>query len=269
MVQVQVALDFSLTERFFNTSPNGLPKPIFEMPASQWHNAEMARRALEHGVPVCRAISLELPASYAGLSLLNLMLIKLLFLAQDERMLDLSLDHLVYQIQEEHDYGLVGYRIREMRWTDVPESGREAFLTEAWRTYVTKEIRPAVERIAEQAGVKPDMIWNQFGSRVAGIREYLGKLVTDPVLLARYDDHMRILTDGLTPEDFGRRRNPFIWKPRYIDDPRQEGARMMLRSSCCMYDKREGGQKCYNCPKMTPEEREARKTAMVNSQGGH
>lgn len=38
-----------------------------------------------------------------------------------------------------------------------------------------------------------------------------------------------------------------------------------MRSSCCLFDRRVEGTKCYVCPRMTPEEREARAKEMLES----
>ncbi|WP_275901445.1 (2Fe-2S)-binding protein [Cohnella algarum] len=37
----------------------------------------------------------------------------------------------------------------------------------------------------------------------------------------------------------------------------------MIRSACCMYYCREGGEKCFNCPRLTPDEREAMRESIM------
>lgn len=259
--------DFTLEERLFRVSEAGMESPTFEMPAAHWLQPAKALEALEAGGGMSKAIGMKLPVSYAGLSVLNLVLVQLLFLVRHDRWLDLSLDVLTFQMEEKYDIMQTGYRIHALRWTALPEpaGSREDFLVRQWRRYLQTHIRPAIDTIAASAGLKPDLIWNQAGGRLAGIREYLHQYVpaADDDFLARYDRHADVLSRRLTAEDFDRRRNPFDWQPRFTDNPWKPGGRMMIRSSCCMYDCREGGQKCYNCPQLTAEERDVRRAAVL------
>nr|WP_279590354.1 (2Fe-2S)-binding protein [Paenibacillus lupini] len=42
-----------------------------------------------------------------------------------------------------------------------------------------------------------------------------------------------------------------------------------MHSSCCMYDRRENGTKCYTCPRMTSDEREERKSEILATAAVH
>jgi ferric iron reductase protein FhuF len=68
----------------------------------------------------------------------------------------------------------------------------------------------------------------------------------------------------LSPEVFNLKKNPFIHKPKYISNPYEEPEKpMLIRSSCCMYYKKENGTLCYNCPRMTPQERENKRLEIM------
>ena len=75
-------------------------------------------------------------------------------------------------------------------------------------------------------------------------------------IMERFEHHFRLLSEAVPSEAFQRKRNPFQWQVRYVDNPYQEGERWVMRSGCCQYDRREGGTKCFVCPRMTPDERE-------------
>lgn len=255
--------DFSLTERFFNISPGGASDPSFEMPASNWHLPSEAFLALHTAGRMYKAFGLTLPASFAGITLFNLVFTKLLFLAKHDRLLDLDLGNLDFQLGIRNGYVFLGYRIREVRFAELPLSGREQALEEHWRAYFADQINPAVDTMAAGAGVKPDLIWNQFGGRLAAMREYMAETESDAAFTDRLDRESEVLGERLRPEAFGRRKNPFHHRPRYVDNPWKPGGETMLRSACCMYDCREGGEKCYNCPRLTPEERERMKETIL------
>jgi|GEM_PF-789364 len=265
--QIEEKFDFELENRLFRVSESGMESPLFEMPAAHWLQPAKALEALEAGGSMSKAIGMKLPVSYAGLSVLGLVLVKLLFLVRHERWIELSLDHLTFQMEERYGTMQAGYRVHTLRWTTLPQQAdrRAAFLEREWRQYFRQHINPVIQSIAGAVGLKPDMIWNQAGGRLAGIREYLQQYETtaNDEFLARYDWHARILTHKLTAEDYVRRRNPFDWQPRFTDNPWKPGGRMVIRSSCCMYDCREGGQRCYNCPQMTTAERDIRRAAVL------
>ena len=265
--QTVLDIDFTLSNRLFRISAAGLNAPAYEMPATYWLEPNKALEALKVGGVMSKAIGLKLPVSYAGLSVINLVIAQLLFLARYDHWLDLPLDHLTFQMEEKHGYMQTGYRIHTLSRLDLPrrDDQRKTILEHKWRQFIQRHVRPAVEAIANAAGHKPDMIWNQAGGRLAAIRDYVRKNETaaDDDFLERFDWHADILSRGLAPSDFARKRNPFCWLPRYTDNPWQPGGYMIIRSSCCMFDCRQGGQKCYNCPRLTKEERDIRRAAVL------
>jgi len=257
-------MDFTLVNTYFHISPEGAEHPVFEVPALSLLDRGILPDLLEQGGKMVQAIGPVLPASFLGTSFCNLIATTIIFTAQYNRLLDLTLENMSFQIEPHDDHAHLGYRINELRWTDVPEENREAFLLAHWNEYIPRVVTPAVEIIARSAGAKPDMIWQQFGGQIAMIRDYILEHETSEAMIPRYVGDFRILKE-LAADLFGRRRNPFIHTPRYVDNPYEPGAKYMLRSSCCMYDCREGGEKCYVCPKLTPAERETMREQIVTS----
>lgn len=100
------------------------------------------------------------------------------------------------------------------------------------------------------------MIWQQFGALLANVKDYVHEHIPVPAMVDSFDLGYRTISEQVPAEAFGLRRNPFVHTPRYVDNPYEPGGQMMMKSSCCMYDKRENGVKCYSCPMLTPDERE-------------
>lgn len=250
-------LDFSLIKMYFHTSPEGADHPILEMRADQFLNTETAEQAFVEAGKLVQAIGLELPASFAGTSFGNLCAIQLLMFAQYHIILDLSLPNLMFQVEAHDDHAHLGYRILELRTIQAPTEGQEAWLAAQLEQFIRETVTPAVCAIAQAAGVKPQMIWQQYGSLLAYVRDYVHANIPVPVMVETFDTGYRAIMEQVPPEAFGVRRNPFVHTPRYIDSPYTPGETLMLNSSCCMYDKRENGIKCYSCPRLTPDERES------------
>jgi len=258
-------IDFTWIRGFFRISPEGAENPVLELPGTDLLDGSKLLPALEAAGRIVRATGLELPASFAGLTLCNLCAVSLIVMARHNRMPDLSLSNLTFQLELQGSFFYFGYKIHDLRWKDIPESPgteRAASAVQEWIPWFREAVVPAVEAIAAGAGVKPELIWGQFGGHLARVREFAVREERRDDALTRLDHDVRTLT-GLPAELFRRKRNPFVYRPRYIEDPYRPGERMMMRSSCCMYYCRAEGAKCYNCPRLTSEERESMRQAIA------
>ncbi|GGA31201.1 (2Fe-2S)-binding protein [Paenibacillus physcomitrellae] len=263
---MEPAFDFSIVKMYFHVSPEGAEHPIYELPAVRMYEEQALQEALKLSGEQVQATSLALPASFVGTSLCKLSLIQLLFAAQYNRLIHLAPEQLVYQVEQHDDHAHLGYRITEVVSEEIPSDGRAAFLARHWEPYFETFITPVVEQIAVTAGLKPDAIWQQFGGQLSYVKEFL--IANEP----RKDVAERFMQDSrqlaeMAPELFRRRRNPYNHHPRYVENPLNPDEKWLMQSSCCMYDRREGGMKCYTCPQMPPEEREARRQVLLAEAG--
>ncbi|PZE22285.1 (2Fe-2S)-binding protein [Paenibacillus xerothermodurans] len=257
-------LDYSLTDSLFRISANGHKEPVFEMPAAHWLLTEQAQKALAVIGEMTRSIGLDLPASLAGLSLFNLCTAKLIILARHDCFVDLSLPNLIFQVHVHNGHSYAGYRIVAPERRESREANNEQFAKSHWTEFFREHINPAIESIARTAVVDAGLIWNQFGGQLANIREYLRRQQDYIIAMDEFDRCAAVLTERLSADVFGRKKNPFAYRPRVIDNPWQPGGRMIIRSSCCMFDRRVDGQKCYNCPRLSRDERESRRKVIAD-----
>jgi len=251
-------LDFSLAELYFHTSPTGAKHPVFEMPAAQFLDAEQVRHAFEQAGRLVQAHGNDLPASFIGTSMCNLCAIQFIMYAQHGVVLDLTLPNLTFQIEQHDDHAHLGFRIERVRTTEPPADGAYEWLAQYFTAFVEHTVKPSVLAMADAAGLKPQAIWQQFGGIVAYVREYVQTYISVPSVVEAFELAFRAMTEGVPAETFGLRRNPFVHQPRYVDNPYDPNpdSRMMMKSSCCFYDKRDNGVKCYSCPKLTESERD-------------
>ncbi|MBH5317711.1 (2Fe-2S)-binding protein [Paenibacillus sp. GSMTC-2017] len=258
-------VDFTLIKTYFHTSPEGADAPCFELHAPLLLVKERALEALNEAVKLSNASGLELPASFTGMTFFNLGFMNLIFGALYNRMLRLPLKAMTLQLEAHDDHAHLGYKLNELDWLIVPEeqTSREAMLQAAWIEYIRETAIPAINGIADAADLRPDMIWNQFGSAIHSSREYLRAAVPIPGLADKIDADF-LIVEALPAEVFNRRRNPFVHKPRYLPDPwSAPDGTCIMKSSCCMYDQRDDGIKCYTCPKLLPAEREERRVKVL------
>jgi len=255
-------IDLTLMAQQFYIPLQGCENPMFEMSAAMLLDPEKALEAVQTGGTEIRAIGHGLGVSYAGLALHNLVVAACIFYAYNRKWLDMSLDNLTFQLESHGTYVQNAFKLNEMTETDIPENDGERLFGRKLETYIREQLTPAVRSVAESCGFKADLIWGQYGARFAYYIKHVAEKAPNDEIRERFAAATRILMD-IAPENFARRRNPFVHKPRYIDSPYKPGETMMLRSACCMWYCKEDGVKCYNCPKLTGEEREARREAIM------
>jgi len=256
-----VAYDFSMAKSYLHISPEGCDHLFDEMPARGLLGGKRLEEMLRKTGELVQAHDLKLPGSFFGTSLGHLMLTKMFFLCMYGKALRLSLDGLTFQIdyEEGHGHPHIGYRIDDVRAEEFPEEGGDEFVLDDWKTFIADNAVPAVRSIAEAAKMKPETIWAQFGSLGGLLADFVKGMPLPREVSDRFRHHFRLLSESISPETFGTRRNPFKWNARYVENPMNPEEPWLMRSACCLYDQRDGGEKCYVCPKLTEEERVIRK----------
>lgn len=259
-------IDFSLVKRYFHISLEGMEHPLVEVEGTDLLDGGKLLPVLESGGRLVRATGLELPVSFAGMTLCNLCAVSLIFIVQYNRMPDLSLSNLTFQLESHGDHAHLGFQIKEARYKDVPDKPgpeREAFIMREWEPFIRESVAPAIETIAGCAGLKPELVWGQFGAHMLRVKGMIAEMEKGEEALARLEHDYRVLTETVPADWFNLRRNPFPHRPRFVESPYRPGEQWMIRSACCMYYCREGGEKCFNCPRLTPDEREAMRESIM------
>ncbi|WP_201007371.1 (2Fe-2S)-binding protein [Paenibacillus glycanilyticus] len=268
----ETLFDFSLVKMYYHISPEGAEHPIYDIPATGFFDPATLQEALKRSGETVQAISNALPASFIGTSLCKVSIVQLLFASMYNRLLDMYPDNMNYQVEMHDDHAHLGYKIKELRSIPVPTEPeeRKAFLLQHWAEYFTNFVTPAIEAIAEAGDLKPDAIWQQFSGQLKMTQDFVAAHMQMPQLTEQFLADSKLLAEFLDPALFNRRRNPYyLANPRYVENPYNTEEKWLIPSSCCMYDRRENGTKCYTCPRMTHDEREARKCEILEEAAVH
>ncbi|WP_229106662.1 hypothetical protein [Paenibacillus sp. 1001270B_150601_E10] len=158
----------------------------------------------------------------------------------------LDMEELTLQISNPQGMARIGLKLNSFRFQNLPDRDAETVILKSWEDDFQTWIAPIIESITSAAKRKPDLIWNQFGAHILSMRHFIARMETRENVIAKLDQGIALLRQ-LPGAVFNRKRNPFQHQPRLIDSPYEPGATMIIRSSCCMYDKRENGRRCYNC----------------------
>ncbi|MHA7963290.1 hypothetical protein ACX93W_04020 [Paenibacillus sp. CAU 1782] len=258
-------LDFSMIHSFYRISPQGVEHPEHQLPAADILNAATCRETLHYFEKATLSHGLLYPASMIGRTMFYLSTATLYFLSMNNVFVHFRLQDLTLQFEKHGDYYHLGYRIDELTLHPIAAEGeaRERDIAEGWAAFISGTAVPFIRAVAETAEFKPDMIWNQFGSGLHSVRDYVIGQISLPHFVEQIHKQSAIL-ESLPGELFERRRNPFSHTPKLIENPFQQSeSKLIVRSACCFNDRKEGGVKCYTCPLLSTDEREQRKAEIL------
>lgn len=255
-------IDLSLAEHFFRISLNKADNPVFSVPCSELLQAEGMDRVLHLSKQHFAAPDLVLPASFIANAFIGICSTMQLYLSLYNKLLDLSLDHLTFQAQPHGALIYGSFQITHLEWRDLAEENRESVIMDTLTHFYRETINPVIEHTAQRAGIQPGVLWNQFGGKMAYLKDYILQSDFSDEMKERFVRDYELLIQKMSPSVFNRRKNPFKYLPTYIDNPRDPEKPIMMRSSCCMYYKRDNGELCYNCPRLSEEKRQEKKRKM-------
>ncbi|WP_438431354.1 (2Fe-2S)-binding protein [Gorillibacterium sp. sgz500922] len=119
-------------------------------------------------------------------------------------------------------------------------------------------VRPLFESVAAAAAVQPQTLWALLATSLRyGWDRLQAKELPEPYG-SRLAHDFSYLMQEMPGEIFGTgSRNPLAVRFRSVDSPYEPGAKVLIRAACCLAYKTDNGYGyCYNCPKLSREERE-------------
>ncbi|MCQ4085398.1 (2Fe-2S)-binding protein [Saccharibacillus sp. JS10] len=137
------------------------------------------------------------------------------------------------------------------RWTE-----------EGFRLFYGETCRPLFENFAALSGVPVGMIWAQLPGRLDYFAQTWRTHPDLSVELAPYVEQLEksyAQIKNLEPQLFGRKKNPFDLRFRYIEHMTDPTQQIQMRPSCCLYHMLPGAEACYNCPKLSEQDRVERR----------
>ncbi|ADC48566.1 Siderophore Ferric reductase (AHA_1954 family) [Alkalihalophilus pseudofirmus OF4] len=149
----------------------------------------------------------------------------------------------------------VGFSLIKADCTKLPEGDREKVLTEKYKALFDR-LRPVIEMVALTSTLP---IQQAFGLLCNPFykQQEAWMVTADDERKKQINDDLHTLRE-VDCEVFGLKRNPYDVTFRYVDSWWEPIEPVRVKAACCMSYVKEGGKKCYACPKLTKEERKAR-----------
>lgn len=242
-------IDFSFITSHCLISPHDVEPLVLELQAEHLTNESMVASLLDQLKELYEADDYLLPASVIGMSLFNLITAQMIVQSKHKQQLDMNLSNIDLQVKMFGKLPVLYVKINDCTL-------RSASPISQLIQYLEKPI----SIIAKTAGVKPSLIYNQFGGRAAQITEAFLQHEKNENVKATYYSLLNQLKNDDCYE-----KNPFQYEPKLLDSPYHPGKKMMMRSSCCMFYRKKDSKKCYNCPTLSQQARMKMKEEILSA----
>ncbi len=242
-------IDFSFITSHCLISPHDVEPLVLELQAEHLTNECMVASLLDQLKELYEADDYLLPASVVGMSLFNLIAAQTIVQSKYNQQMDMNLRNVRLQVKMFGNFPVLYVKINDCTLQPVSPINN-----------VVQQLEKPISIIAKTAGVKPSLIYNQFGGRVAQITEAFLQHEKNENVKATY---YSLLNQLKNDDDY--EKNPFQYEPKFLDSPYNPGQKMMMRSSCCMFYRKKDSKKCYNCPTLSQQARMKMKEEILSA----
>ncbi|GAA0501057.1 hypothetical protein GCM10008986_30560 [Salinibacillus aidingensis] len=144
------------------------------------------------------------------------------------------------------------------RWATFPfhhDQPREEWLYQRLAAFYRETMQPLFETLAESVQMNAGQLWGQLPRKFDIYLDQWKHRAGDE-LHEQIDQDYRFLAEKIEPDVFGRKRNPFRVKQRFIDSLDDKNKQVPVECTCCLNYLREGEKFCFTCPRLTEKDRE-------------
>lgn len=254
-------MDFAQLEQNFFISIKKKENALFSIPAEKAVHTDNMKLLLETYAPLMKALEPKAAAAYFGGWISSLPLCLQYTLSTENKTIDLSLANIEIQLYcKEGENWYFSFVVN--RWSEQEGPEDEAERT-VWRKQVLSKfyqqtMRPLYEAAAQVCDLDAGQLWGQLPTKFNYYIEHFMEQAKTCLIKERIEQDYRFMKEEMEPEVFGRKKNPFDVKLRYVPDWRDESKQLMQKNVCCRYYLTEEGQYCYTCPRLKESDRALR-----------
>ncbi|MDZ5473582.1 (2Fe-2S)-binding protein [Bacillus sp. 31A1R] len=128
------------------------------------------------------------------------------------------------------------------------------------RQYLT----PIMTELADVTTESLLNLWHQVYHSLYWVEHRIKRVSISKELEESFLKGIEKLLKDTHPSLFNLKIHPFQKKLKFVDNPWDKSDPLPLKPSCCLAYQTEDQHKCYTCPRMKPEVREAKKLIILN-----
>lgn len=250
-------IDFQQLEEKFHLTLNELEETVLTVPALDLLKIEKMEQIIDTYGLLIKAKERSTAAAffmswYAGIcGAMQYMLYQ-----DDGLLLDLSLSNLSIQLYVDDSYPLISFQVNEVRFIEVPILDRNNAYRDLLDSFYREQITPIIRTLSPLAHINAIPLWGQIVSVIYAQMEEAVAEASDDGVRARIIYLNKMLTQGINASAFGLRKNPFDFKPIFIEDLHIPDQKMFLKPACCLaYRLDSEFGYCYTCPRLKEKDR--------------
>lgn len=257
------SIDLSYYEAMFAVTEKRAAKPLLNLELACLASTVGAEEFVEVYAPQIKAESPDVSATYFASWIGRLCAAVCYGMWHDRLDLNLTPEGVFLQMEESPKGASLSFRLVCLEPIALPSEGNaeEKQMLQSLSSFFDQTIRAVVDAIAAAGSISPGAVWALMGSGLHYMLDRWRAEVTEEELKARLEKVADILIYRIAPEAFGRAGNPFQIKFRMTKALKGDG-QIRLKASCCLaYKTQTGHGYCFACPRISEEEREARRIA--------
>lgn len=257
-------IDYNLLENQLSVVTELKQDAIYTIPAVELSDHDKVEQFLLFYQKEIKGLDIQVAGTYLAASWRVLCTAVQYMIGVTDRWLSFATENLTIQVSILNNYPRVFFVLNDSQELLWNEGNRSEWREEWVGGFYQQTIAPVFESIATVTGLPLGQVWGQIQ---LGIEYYVNSLrgmldneADQQSLMEQYS----FLVKELDSSWFRLSRNPFAVKPRWIEDPRRPGEHMPMKPTCCLaYRTDTGHGYCYSCPKMTQEQREAKRAQII------
>ncbi|USB32934.1 (2Fe-2S)-binding protein [Paenibacillus sp. YPG26] len=250
-------LNYEQFEQLFNIVREEPHDAVLSIQASDLLKEDQAIDFLKAFQAEIKGQDLQVASTYFASAWRGVCVVFQYMISLSETRLDLSLTNLSLHISRKKGYPALFFLLQDAAEHPWPAQERDRLRADALEGFYRDTLRPVFGMLANVSGLPAAQVWGQLPLGVAYyIRHISGELEHEADRLRLQEDH-EYLIKGVDSSVFGLSRNPFNYKPKWIEDLYNPGQLSQMKPTCCLaYRTDTGHGYCYSCPKLTREQRE-------------
>ncbi|MGG6310569.1 hypothetical protein [Paenibacillus macerans] len=257
-------IDYQLLEQQLGIVTKKRTDALFALPAGSLLDREQLASFLEIYQERIKGLDIQVSATYFATSWRVVCTALQYMLSLTPGKLRFSLENLMIQIVMVNNYPWVFFVLNDGTEIPWPAGERSMWRESELGGFYRDVLRPVMENIAAVAGLPVTQLWGQLPLGVQYyVRAIAGRLEDEEQRTRLLEDY-EYLAKELPADWFGLKRSPFNIKEVMLDDPYRPGEKTPMKPTCCLaYRTDTGYGYCYGCPKLSKQEREAKRAEIM------
>jgi ferric iron reductase protein FhuF len=247
----------------FNVSLDDKEHIVYSVAAARLVERDEMEKFIEVYAPLVKALDRLAAVTYFCNQFANACLSLQYAVSVLGKSIDLSLERITVQLFAVGE-GKYGVACKLDRWAEErepkDEAERQVWLERVYAAFYENTVRRLYESAAIVGGVDAGQMWGLLPTRFNYMTEQWMLAAASEEERSRVSADYALLTREIPAAVFGRSKNPFDVKIRWIEDLKDPCKQVRMKNACCQYYRTEGGYYCYTCPRIKESEREERRT---------